>query len=214
MKNKTVLSVILFISIFALIAAYFVEYILDYKPCNLCLIERLPYFFAIVIIFLYLTINRFEKLIFIFLGLIFASGTILSFYHFGIEQGFFKESLVCISNDEINSLDKENLMKELQKIKPPSPIKADVVPSKIPGIVFGKRHHPLPRDLISLHFLNELLKKLATENGYTYLDYYTTMVNEEKGMMQAYTTDGVHCTLKGYQVMEGLVSEVLERLLQ
>ena len=115
MKNKTVLSVILFISIFALIAAYFVEYILGYKPCNLCLIERLPYFFAIIIIFLYLTINRFEKLIFIFLGLIFASGTILSFYHFGIEQGFFKESLVCISNDEINSLIKEDLIKELQK---------------------------------------------------------------------------------------------------
>ena len=115
MKNKTILNVILFISIFALIAAYFVEYILGYKPCNLCLIERLPYFFAIVIIFLYLTINRFEKLIFIFLGLIFASGTILSFYHFGIEQGFFKESLVCISNDEINSLIKEDLIKELQK---------------------------------------------------------------------------------------------------
>ncbi len=115
MKNKTVLSVILFISIFALIAAYFVEYILGYKPCNLCLIERLPYFFAIIIIFLYLTINRFEKLIFIFLGLIFASGTILSFYHFGIEQGFFKESLVCISNDEINSLVKGDLIKELQK---------------------------------------------------------------------------------------------------
>ena len=115
MKNKTILNVILFISIFALIAAYFVEYILGYKPCNLCLIERLPYFFAIIIIFLYLTINRFEKLIFIFLGLIFASGTILSFYHFGIEQGFFKESLVCISNDEINSLIKEDLIKELQK---------------------------------------------------------------------------------------------------
>ena len=115
MKNKTILSVILFISIFALIAAYFVEYILGYKPCNLCLIERLPYFFAIIIIFLYLTINRFEKLILIFLGLIFASGTILSFYHFGIEQGFFKESLVCISNDEINSLIKEDLIKELQK---------------------------------------------------------------------------------------------------
>ena len=115
MKNKTVLSVILFISIFALIAAYFVEYILGYKPCNLCLIERLPYFFAIIIIFLYLTINRFEKLIFIFLGLIFASGTILSFYHFGIEQGFFKESLVCISNDEVNNLVKEDLIKELQK---------------------------------------------------------------------------------------------------
>ena len=115
MKNKTILNVILFISIFALIAAYFVEYILGYKPCNLCLIERLPYFFAIIIVFLYLTINRFEKLIFIFLGLIFASGTILSFYHFGIEQGFFKESLVCVSNNEINILNKEDLLKDFQK---------------------------------------------------------------------------------------------------
>ena len=115
MKNKTALNIILFISIFVLISAYFVEYILGYKPCNLCLIERLPYFFATIIIFISLIINRFEKFVLIFLSLIFASGAILSFYHFGIEQGFFKESLVCISNDEINSLIKEDLIKELQK---------------------------------------------------------------------------------------------------
>ena len=53
--------------------------------------------------------------LFIFLGLIFASGTILSFYHFGIEQGFFKESLVCVSNNEINILNKEDLLKDFQK---------------------------------------------------------------------------------------------------
>ena len=115
MKNKTILSVILFICIFALISAYFVEYILGYKPCNLCLIERLPYFFATLIIFFSLIINRFEKFFLIFLGLIFASGTILSFYHFGIEQDFFKESLVCTSSNEINSLTKEDLIKELPK---------------------------------------------------------------------------------------------------
>ena len=115
MKNKTILNIILFISIFALGSAYFIEYILAHQPCNLCLIERLPYFLTIIIIFLGLFLNRFEKFIFISLGLIFASASILSLYHVGIEQGFFKESLVCISNDEINSLDKEDLMKELQK---------------------------------------------------------------------------------------------------
>ena len=115
MKNKTILNIILFISIFALGSAYFIEYILDHQPCNLCLIERLPYFLAIIIIFLGLSLNRFEKFTFISLGLIFASASILSLYHVGIEQGFFKESLVCISNDEINSLDKEDLIKELQK---------------------------------------------------------------------------------------------------
>ena len=115
MKNKTTLNIILFISIFALISAYFVEYILGYKPCNLCLIERLPYFFSIIIILLCLTINKFYKIVFILLTITFAVGTILSFYHFGIEQGFFKESLVCAANNEINSLAKEDLIKELQK---------------------------------------------------------------------------------------------------
>ena len=115
MKNKTALNIILFISIFVLISAYFVEYILGYKPCNLCLIERLPYFFSIIIILLCLTINKFYKIVFILLTITFAVGTILSFYHFGIEQGFFKESLVCTTNSEINSLAKEDLIKELQK---------------------------------------------------------------------------------------------------
>ena len=115
MKNKTALNIILFISIFVLISAYFVEYILGYKPCNLCLIERLPYFFSIIIILLCLTINKFYKIVFILLTITFAVGTILSFYHFGIEQGFFKESLVCVANNEINSLAKEDLIKELQK---------------------------------------------------------------------------------------------------
>ena len=115
MKNKTTLNIIFYISIFALGSAYFIEYILDYKPCNLCLIERLPYFFAIIIILLGLSLNRFEKFTFISLGLIFASATILSLYHVGIEQGFFKESLVCVSNNEMNILNKKDLLNEFQK---------------------------------------------------------------------------------------------------
>ena len=115
MKNKTTLNIILFISIFALASAYFVEYILGYKPCNLCLIERLPYFVTIIIILIGLIINRLEKIIFILLALIFAAATILSFYHFGMEQGFIKESLVCIPNNEINILNKEDLLKDFQK---------------------------------------------------------------------------------------------------
>ena len=115
MKNKTTLNIIFYISIFALGSAYFIEYILDYKPCNLCLIERLPYFFALIIILLGLSLNRFEKFIFISLGLIFATAAILSLYHVGIEQGFFKESLVCVSNNEMNILNKKDLLNEFQK---------------------------------------------------------------------------------------------------
>ena len=115
MKNKTILNIILFVSIFSLCSAYFIEYILGHQPCNLCLIERLPYFLAIIIIFLVISLNRFEKFTFISLGLIFASATILSLYHVGIEQGFFKESLVCVSNNEMNILNKKDLLNEFQK---------------------------------------------------------------------------------------------------
>ena len=115
MKNRTALNIILLISIIALASAYFIEYILGHKPCNLCLIERLPYLIAILFILASLIINKLEKIILIALTLIFVFSTILSFYHFGIEQGFFNESLVCISNNEINNLTKDDLIKELQK---------------------------------------------------------------------------------------------------
>ena len=114
-KNKTTLNLILLFSIFALTIAYFVEYVLGHKPCNLCLIERLPYVLAIIIISLGLILKKFEKTIIIFLILIFVFATIISFYHFGIEKGFFEESLVCKLDNNITNLSKDELLKELQK---------------------------------------------------------------------------------------------------
>ena len=115
MNNKFILKSILLISIFSLLAAYFIEYILNYKPCNLCIFERIPYFASTVLIVLSLYSKKFEKFTFGILSIIFAIGAIISFYHFGIEQGFFEESFVCISDDKINNLAKEDLLKSLQK---------------------------------------------------------------------------------------------------
>ena len=114
-KNRITLNLILIFSVFALGTAYFIQHILGHKPCNLCLIERLPYIFAIIIISLSLILKKFEKAIIIFLILIFLAATIISFYHFGIEQGFFKESLVCNLDGSITNLSKEDLIKELQQ---------------------------------------------------------------------------------------------------
>ena len=114
-KNRITLNLILTFSVFALGAAYFIQHILGHKPCNLCLIERLPYIFAIIIISLGLILKKFEKAIIVFLILIFLAATIISFYHFGIEQGFFKESLVCNLDSSITNLSKEDLIKKLQQ---------------------------------------------------------------------------------------------------
>ena len=114
-KNRITFNLILIFSVFALGATYFVQYILGHKPCNLCLIERIPYIFAIIIISLGLILKKFEKAIIVFLILIFLAATIISFYHFGIEQDFFKESLVCNLDGNITNLSKEDLIKELQQ---------------------------------------------------------------------------------------------------
>ena len=114
-KNKTIFNLILTFSVFALLAAYFIQYILGHQPCNLCLIERIPYILTIFIITLSFIFKRYKKIYLISLILIFIFATLISFYHFGIEQGFIKESLVCDLNDQNNSLTVEDLLKELKE---------------------------------------------------------------------------------------------------
>ena len=113
-KNNTLLLVF-FISIIALISAYFIEYILGHQPCNLCLIERIPYALLIIIIFLIYKFKQFEKILIILLILVFVFSFIVSIYHFGIEQGYIKESLVCDLQNGSKILSKDELLKELQK---------------------------------------------------------------------------------------------------
>ena len=115
-KNKMILSLILLFSIFALMAAYFIQYVLKHQPCNLCLIERMPYIFSIIVTTICLFTKKFEKLSLIILSLIFFSATLIALYHFGIEQGFIKESLVCDLNNESDILSKEALLNQLKKM--------------------------------------------------------------------------------------------------
>ena len=113
-NNKYILVGILSFSISSLLIAYYIEYVLSHKPCNLCLIERVPYFISFILTSFVLLLNRLEKIISIIILLSFIFGTIVSFYHFGIEQGFFNESLVCnLGNGE--ALDKEQLLKQLEQ---------------------------------------------------------------------------------------------------
>ena len=55
-----------------------------------------------------------EQFIILLLALIFSFSLIISFYHFGIEQGFFKESAVCGLKNASESISKEELLKQLQ----------------------------------------------------------------------------------------------------
>ena len=113
-KNRIALNLILLFSTFAIITAYFIQYVLGHQPCNLCLIERMPYLFSIIIISFFLFYQKFEKVVLIILSLTFFAATLLSFYHFGIEQGFIKESLVCDLDSLNNELTKDALLNQLK----------------------------------------------------------------------------------------------------
>ncbi len=117
-NNKFILNSILAFSIFSLAIAYFIQYVLGHEPCNLCLIERIPYLVSLILISLIFIINKFEKVIAGIVLLFFIFGSVVSFYHVGIEQGFFSESLVCDLGSFEENISKEDLIKQLQNKSP------------------------------------------------------------------------------------------------
>ena len=114
--NKTLtIKLIFIISILALASAFFIEHALGHQPCNLCIMERIPYLMAIIIIILNYKFVHLEKYFILFLIIIFLVATILSLYHLGIEQGFIKESLACDLKKGSDLLSKEDILKQLQE---------------------------------------------------------------------------------------------------
>ena len=113
--NKRLLFYILIFISMALVSAYVIEYKFNHDPCKLCIYERIPYFLSILLIVKIFFINGYEKTTLLILCLIFIFSSILAFYHFGIEQGFFKESLACTAGDLSKTLSKDELLELLKK---------------------------------------------------------------------------------------------------
>ena len=114
-SKNLLIKLIFLISIVALASAFFIEYKLGHQPCNLCILERIPYLLAIILILLNYKFNHFEKYFLILLTIVFFIATILSLYHLGIEQGFIQESIVCDLKSGSNLLSKEDILKQLQE---------------------------------------------------------------------------------------------------
>ena len=112
-KRKNFFIGIIIFCTLALLFAYFTEYVLKHEPCNLCLIERIPYTATIILASLVLVFNKYEKMTLIGIGFFFTFGTIVSFFHFGIEQGFFNESLFCDLKGDSKAESAQDLLKEL-----------------------------------------------------------------------------------------------------
>ena len=110
--NKILFLILLILSI-SIFSAYFIEYVLGHKPCKLCIYQRYPYFISIFLILNILIFKKYIKLSLLGLMLVSLLGSVIAFYHVGIEQGFIDESVVCNVKNFDQNLTKDELFKAL-----------------------------------------------------------------------------------------------------
>tara|TARA_B100002051_G_C16620523_1_gene577978 strand:- start:130 stop:609 length:480 start_codon:yes stop_codon:yes gene_type:complete len=111
-KIKNFYLLIFAISLSSLLIALYIEFIMGFKPCKLCMYQRIPYLIAIFIIFF--GINNYKNLFWLYsLLFIFILSSSISGYHFGIEQGFFEEFSGCTTNN-LDIINKSDLLEALQ----------------------------------------------------------------------------------------------------
>ena len=116
LEIKKFYSLILFLCIISLLGAIYIEYVLEQKPCKLCIYQRLPYLVAIFLCFF--GYNYPKNILWLyFLILTFLLSSILSGYHVGIENNIFLESEVC-TNENFNITDKSKLLESLSNQTP------------------------------------------------------------------------------------------------
>tara|TARA_Y100001970_G_scaffold233020_1_gene290288 strand:- start:2293 stop:2760 length:468 start_codon:yes stop_codon:yes gene_type:complete len=115
-SRKNFFFIIAIISIFTLVSAVFIEYVLGIKPCKLCLYQRYPYILSIF--FCFFGYSQYNKNFWLYLlSFTFLLSLILSIYHVGIENYIFPEFSGC-SADNLNIIDKQILLNSLNNFIP------------------------------------------------------------------------------------------------
>ena len=115
-NRKNFYLIILFTSLICIISALYIEYILQYEPCKLCIYQRLPYIAAIFVSFIGLNYSTNDRILIIII-MIFTISAIISGYHFGIENNLIEEISSC-TNDSLDISNKSRLLESLSKSMP------------------------------------------------------------------------------------------------
>jgi len=111
LNKKKFYLFILFYSLLAIFFALYVEHVLEYKPCKLCLYQRVPYIVAIFISFVGYNYFKNDKIL-ILIVIIFSISVLISGYHYGIENNIFEEFSGCTAST-LEIIDKSELLKSL-----------------------------------------------------------------------------------------------------
>ena len=113
LKKKNFYLFVLFYSFFAIFFALYIEYVLEYKPCKLCLYQRIPYIIAIFISFIGYNYFKNDKILFLII-ITFLLSVLISGYHYGVENDIFEEFSGCTSNS-LEIIDKTELLNSLKE---------------------------------------------------------------------------------------------------
>jgi disulfide bond formation protein DsbB len=116
LKKENYLKILFIFSFIILTIAYTIQYIFGHQPCNLCVIERIPYALTIIILILNYKFKKNQVFYSVLLLLIFSFSFLISLYHFSIEQGLIDESIICVSNN-VNLISKEEVLNSLQEMR-------------------------------------------------------------------------------------------------
>ena len=115
LKRRNIYLLIFIYSIFAILSAIYIEKVLGYLPCKLCIYQRIPFLVAIFICFLGYNYFKSDKIL-IALIITFTISAAISGYHFGIENSIFEEYAGC-SNKNIDITDKKKIIESLGIVK-------------------------------------------------------------------------------------------------
>ena len=101
--NK-ILAIIVFASVFF---SFFLEFFLNLIPCKLCLYQRYLWLFLLLACIINLKQSSKSRYIEIIITITLFAIITLSFYHSGIEFGFFNNIISCTSenNETVNSIE-------------------------------------------------------------------------------------------------------------
>jgi len=110
---------IFLINIFIILSALFIEYILNVKPCVLCIYERYPYYLILLLSALFFLKNNWKNQLMVLIILTSIVSFFLAGYHVGIENGLINELSSC-KTEVSKNMSKDILLKELQSKLAPS----------------------------------------------------------------------------------------------
>jgi lysophospholipase L1-like esterase len=108
-----------------------------------------------------------------------------------------------------NPLQTLNNIKAIAQLARANGIKV-ILCSVLPASDFRWRPGLEPGDKVIA--LNNAIRDFAKSDGFYYLDLYSSVVDDKKGMKAEYANDGVHPTVEGYKVLEPLVEDAIRKV--